>query len=206
VSPERNDRLSLPPRDEAFAADLDDVDRAARGGRASTDALCILSAGDEAEAARARGVRAAMAGVRFATGVHPHSAGTFAGRADASADVDRGARRGVRGVRASGDRPRLPLRFRAARRAAGGLRGPARAGAELRLPVIIHTREATDDTFAILKEAGETPGCFTALPVTLRWRGAPLDIGFHVSFAGIVTFPKRATCGRRRRLCPRIGC
>ena len=44
---------------------------------------------------------------------------------------------------------------------------------ELRLPVVIHTREATDDTFAILREegAGTCAACSTASPATRRWRG-----------------------------------
>ena len=84
------------------------------------------------------------------------------------------------------NRPRLPLRLRAARRAAGGLRGAARAGASTGLPVIIHTREATDDTFAILREAGSAAvrgvfHCFTGDAAMAR---RALDIGFHVSFAG----------------------
>src|SRR5262245_30350750 len=71
--------------DEAFERDLDMVvARAKDAGLAG--ALVILGAGDEAEAARARKVREAWPAVRFAAGVHPHNAGTFAGRpADAAA-------------------------------------------------------------------------------------------------------------------------
>jgi TatD DNase family protein len=61
---------------------------------------------------------------------------------------------------------------------------------ELRLPVIIHTREATDDTFAILKEAGETEGVFHCFTGDTAMARRAVDIGFYVSFAGIVTFPK----------------
>jgi TatD DNase family protein len=61
----------------------------------------------------------------------------------------------------------------------------------LHLPVIIHTREADDDTFAVL--AGEARGmrgvfhCFTGGVDRAR---KTLDLGFHLSLAGIVTFPK----------------
>ena len=43
---------------------------------------------------------------------------------------------------------------------------------ELALPVIIHTREATDDTFAILREAGAgaSAACSTVSPAMPRWR------------------------------------
>src|SRR5688500_10472845 len=74
--------------DEAFAADLDAaIARAREAG--VTGALCILAAGDNEEAERARGVRQRWAEVRFATGVHPHAAGTFAGRPAESAEVTR---------------------------------------------------------------------------------------------------------------------
>ena len=63
---------------------------------------------------------------------------------------------------------------------------------ELGLPVIIHTREAEDDTLAILREAGggKVTGvlhCFTGTPAL---RDAGLDLGFYISLAGIITFPK----------------
>ena len=62
---------------------------------------------------------------------------------------------------------------------------------ELALPVVIHTREATDDTFAILREAGPSLRgvfhCFTGDTVMAR---AALDLGFYVSLAGIVSFPR----------------
>ena len=59
-------------------------------------------------------------------------------------------------------------------------------------PLIIHTREAAADTLRVMAEegAGEVGGvmhCFTE-----SWevaRGA-LDLGFHISFSGIVTFKK----------------
>src|SRR5215510_13454443 len=70
--------------DEAFERDLDAaVARAKDAGL--TGALVILAAGDEAEAARARKVREAWGAVRFAIGVHPHSAGAFAGRPERAA-------------------------------------------------------------------------------------------------------------------------
>ncbi|HEY6087419.1 MAG TPA: TatD family hydrolase [Burkholderiaceae bacterium] len=63
----------------------------------------------------------------------------------------------------------------------------ARASAK---PLIIHTRSASDDTLAILREeGGEAAGgvfhCFTETAAVAR---AALDLGFHISFSGIVTF------------------
>ena len=61
---------------------------------------------------------------------------------------------------------------------------------ELRLPLIIHTREAWADTFDVL-DAESTPErtifhCFTGGPDEAR---SCLDRGAYVSFSGIVTFP-----------------
>jgi TatD DNase family protein len=68
------------------------------------------------------------------------------------------------------------------------------AAQQLRLPLVIHTRSASDDTLAILKEEGEDGGakavggvfhCFTETEQVAR---AALDLGFYISFSGILTF------------------
>ena len=69
-----------------------------------------------------------------------------------------------------------------------------RAARQLQKPLVIHTRSASDDTLALLKEEGETGGagcaggvfhCFTE---TMEVAKAALDLGFYISFSGIVTF------------------
>ncbi|MGK2889153.1 MAG: metal-dependent hydrolase [Candidatus Malihini olakiniferum] len=65
-----------------------------------------------------------------------------------------------------------------------------RVGCELNKPVIVHTRSARQDTLNILKEEGaERCGgvlhCFTENIATAR---TLLDMGFYISFSGIVTF------------------
>ena len=59
-------------------------------------------------------------------------------------------------------------------------------------PLIIHTREAADDTLRILHEenAGEAGGVFHCFTETLSVAKAALDLGFHISISGIVTFKK----------------
>ena len=62
------------------------------------------------------------------------------------------------------------------------------AAAKVNKPLIIHTRHAPDDTIAMLRSAQASPGimhCFTE-----SWEVAQqaLDLGFYISFAGIVTF------------------
>ena len=58
------------------------------------------------------------------------------------------------------------------------------------LPVIIHTREATADTFRVLEETGCRRGVFHCFTGDLAMAQQALDLGFYLSFAGIVTFPK----------------
>ncbi|MEK7816103.1 MAG: TatD family hydrolase [Pseudomonadota bacterium] len=65
-----------------------------------------------------------------------------------------------------------------------------RAAREARKPLIIHTREAATDTLAILREenaadAGAVMHCFTESWDVAK---AALDLGFYISFSGIVTF------------------
>jgi len=74
------------------------------------------------------------------------------------------------------------------------LRVHVRAARAARLPLVIHTRSASDDTLAVLREEGadEAHGgsggvfhCFTETQAVAR---AALDLGFHISFSGILTF------------------
>jgi TatD DNase family protein len=57
-------------------------------------------------------------------------------------------------------------------------------------PLVIHTRSASDDTLAIVREegAGEVGGVFHCFTETLAVARAALDLGFHISFSGILTF------------------
>lgn len=61
---------------------------------------------------------------------------------------------------------------------------------ELALPVIIHTREAQEDTIAILKEeqASEIGGVFHCFSGDARLAKEALELGFYLSFSGILTF------------------
>jgi len=61
---------------------------------------------------------------------------------------------------------------------------------ELKLPVVIHTREAQEDTIAILKEelASDVGGVFHCFTGDAWLAKDGLDLGFHLSFSGVVTF------------------
>lgn len=73
-----------------------------------------------------------------------------------------------------------------------------RAARQCRKPLIIHTRSASDDTVRILKEEGEdgsagsAGGVFHCFTETMDVARAALDLGFHISFSGILTFKKAA--------------
>jgi TatD DNase family protein len=69
-----------------------------------------------------------------------------------------------------------------------------RAARQVAKPLVIHTRSASDDTLAILRElqedgssgsAGGVFHCFTETEAVAR---AALDLGFYISFSGILTF------------------
>lgn len=74
--------------------------------------------------------------------------------------------------------------------------------AEAGLPVVIHTREAWDDTLAILGarwRGGGIMHCFTG---DERQAEQALERGFHLAFGGVLTFPKAEEVRRAARLTP----
>lgn len=65
-----------------------------------------------------------------------------------------------------------------------------RAARECCKPLIIHTREAREDTIRVLREenAGEPGGIMHCFTEDIATAEAALEIGMHISFSGIVTF------------------
>lgn len=65
-----------------------------------------------------------------------------------------------------------------------------RAAREARKPLIIHTRAAAEDTLRLMREekAGEAGGVMHCFTETWETAQGALDLGFHISFSGIVTF------------------
>jgi TatD DNase family protein len=77
-----------------------------------------------------------------------------------------------------------------------------RAAREARRPLVIHTRAAAADTLRIMREerAGEAGGVMHCFTETWEFAREALDLGFHISFSGIVTFKNAQTikdCARR---------
>ena len=68
-----------------------------------------------------------------------------------------------------------------------------RIAAQRRRPIIIHTREAWEDTFALIEEHWapfNLPGIMHCFSGTQKEATRALALGFYLSFGGIVTFPK----------------
>ena len=65
-----------------------------------------------------------------------------------------------------------------------------RLAKKLGLPVIVHTRDADEDTERILREEAPPLGVIHCFTSSARLADFALRIGFSISFSGIVTFPK----------------
>ena len=56
------------------------------------------------------------------------------------------------------------------------------------LPLVVHTRDAADDTMAMLREQQAHAGVIHCFTEDVRVAKLALDLGFYISFSGIVTF------------------
>lgn len=80
-----------------------------------------------------------------------------------------------------------------------------RAARQTSLPLIIHTRAAAQDTLEILREEGQgqVRGVFHCFTETEEVARAALDLGFHLSFSGIITFRNAQDLRRIVQFVPR---
>jgi len=175
-----------------FAGDLEAVVARARAAGLEA-ALTILAADDDVELRQAAEVQRLWPEVRFSIGVHPHAAGKFAAVPAAAAEAVDAAIAAQPAARAVGEIG-LDYHYDFAPRDAqhAVFRVQIELARRRRLPIVIHTREAEDDTFRLLEEerGGDVPvvfHCFTGGPATAR---RVLDAGYYLSLAGIVTFPR----------------
>ena len=76
------------------------------------------------------------------------------------------------------------------------------------LPLIIHTRSASEDTLRILSEVGQgqVGGVFRCFTETMEVARAALDLGFNISFSGIITFKNAADLREVARWVPLDRC
>ena len=136
---------------------------------------------------RVHALAQAHANLYATVGVHPDYADTT----EPTVERPRASSRAPEGRRRSARRGSTTTGSKATSRGSASVSGRhIRARARRGKPLVIHTRSAAADTLAIMREerAGEVGGvmhCFTE-----TWDVAPaaLDLGFHISFSGIVTF------------------
>ena len=173
--------------DPAFDADRDAAIARAR----AAGAAAIVAIGESlAAAGRARLLAAAHPGfVYFTAGVHPHDAESFDPLHDPGAiraEVDLGAVAiGECGLDYHYDHAPRALQRRA-------FASQLALAAETGRPVVVHTRDAEDDTAAMVREAGAAGvrgvlHCFTGSHALAH---AALEAEWYISFSGIVTFRK----------------
>ena len=141
--------------DETFAADLEQVVRRAQDAGLER-ALVILEAGNAKEAAQAGARRAALAG-RPVRDRRPSASGAPVRRrperaaAPSSASSSRRRRRRGRSARSASTTTTTTRRATCSTRSSARRSG---SPASCDCPVVIHTREADEDTLAILREEG----------------------------------------------------
>lgn len=83
-----------------------------------------------------------------------------------------------------------------------------RAARATGLPLVIHTRSASDDTLAILREEGGSAagGVFHCFTETAEVARAALDLGYYISFSGILSFRNAEELRAVARLVPLDRC
>lgn len=185
-----------------------DADRAAMLGRARAAGVraIVCSADDEASSRAAVRLAEAEPDVWATVGVHPHEAkdadaGTLE-RLDALARHPRVVALGEIGLDYHYDHsPRDVQRTVFAKQ--------LEQFTPLSLPFVIHSREAPEDTYAILASwrsgaAAEptAPGLMHCFGYDVAWAERFLDLGFLLSIPGVVTYPKAEQVQRVAAIVP----
>ena len=130
----------------------------------------------------------AETGIWASVGIHPHEADAHPD-IDAARLIDAASHRKVVAIGETGLDYHYDHSDRA--RQAANFRSHIAAARETRLPLVIHTRDAEDDTLAILRDErgqgafGGIIHCFTA---SQGFAEQALALGFYISLSGIVTF------------------
>lgn len=174
-----------------YDADREEVIRRARDAGVTT--MLNVGTGDPHSGAFERAVELAEkhTDIYAAVGVHPHDAKLFTDRAEQRLlDLVKQSRRviawGEIGLDYHYDHSPRDVQRKVFER-------QLRLARLLELPVVIHSREANDDTIAILREelAGyERGGVLHCFGGSLEMATSAIDLGFFISFAGNLTFQK----------------
>lgn len=190
---------------EQFDADRDEVVQ--RALDAGVGAMLNIGTGDPNtdDFKRAVAVAEKYKGVFAAVGVHPHDAKLYDDAAerhliDLIAASDRIIAWGEIGLDFYYDHSPRDVQMQVFRR-------QIKKACELGLPIIVHSRDANDETVAILREEceedeefrGGIMHCFGGTPQMVR---DLVEIGFLISFAGNVTFPRAENLREAARVVP----
>ena len=181
-----------------FDGDLDEVSRRWReAGVAALVHACV----EPAEIPAIRALADRFPEMRYAVGVHPLDTGHW--REDTAAVLRRAAEADERVV-AVGELGLDLYREKNLEAQLAVLRPQLDLAVELDLPVIVHCREAAAPLLAELRPRHAAGTCPRG--VMHCWGGTPeemeafLELGFHISFSGTVTFPRSESiqaCARR---------
>jgi TatD DNase family protein len=174
-----------------FDADREEVIRRARD--AGVGVILNVGTGDPHSGAFERAIEFGSdhESIYTAIGTHPHDASKY----------DQSAEDRIKALVSQGERVvawgEIGLDFyydnSPREQQVDAFRKQLRAARELDLPVIIHTREAEQETVDILREeyAGASrKGVFHCFTGTVELAERALELGFMISFSGIVTFKK----------------
>ncbi|HEY2377454.1 MAG TPA: TatD family hydrolase [Gemmatimonadaceae bacterium] len=171
--------------DPAFDADRDEVIYRAR----AAGARAIVCIGESlAAAARAQTIAEAHRGfVHWTAGIHPHDAASFAPGRDIE-PLETLLHSGARAVGECGLDYHYDNSPREAQREA--FVAQLDIANRLKLPVVVHTRDAEDDTRALVVAAGRrgVVGVLHCYTGSRALATDAVDAGWYVSFSGIVTF------------------
>lgn len=170
-----------------LAAKMDEI-RAEMAAASVDRALCICTTLEEFE--QVHGLALRYDNFWCSAGVHPDNEGVREPTLDALVELLQ--REKVVGVGETGldyyrlgDRTLAQMEWQRER-----FRVHIRAARRTGKPLIIHTRSASEDTLSILREegGGAVRGVFHCFTETEAVARAALDLGFHISFSGILTF------------------
>jgi TatD DNase family protein len=174
-----------------FDADRDEVIQRARD--AGVSEILNVGTGDPNSGAFERAVELAEKhnGIYTAVGVHPHDARLYDDAAeekirDLATSSSRVIAWGEIGLDFHYDNSPRDVQMEVFRR-------QLRAARDLRLPVIIHTREAEQETVEILRaewQESALPGIMHCFSGSSELAQDALELGFLISFSGIITFKK----------------
>jgi TatD DNase family protein len=170
--------------------------------RAAGVALCITAASDVEDSRRAAALASRLEGVYASAGVHPHEAKDAPG--DYLEQLEQIAHSAGKKCVAVGEMGLdYHYDFSPRDRQRQVFEEQLDLAARLGLPVIVHCREAAEDTLAILaRAAGKLAGVihsFTGDSVEVR---RFLEQGWHIGFAGIITFKNAQANREAARLVP----